>query len=402
MTIILGNYIDFNIKSKRGLPAFNPAASNRMLRFAQALTSTGEEAIIVSPGSAMTMKWTGVIFHKHQTEKNQNIKIHYCSAIGLPVIGMLFEQINVLFSIWRLTHKHNIKGLIVYCYYPSSVWASLFAKYILKITIVEDLEDICIPKISDWKKSSEANPIQQIVGWFLMKIMLFVSDQIIIPTSNFLEFIKYKSKVEIISGCIEVPILKNSNLINSTNEPVRVLFAGALEDENGIPLLIDFLRMVDLDLELTKSYIFDISGDGSKASCLEEEIKKLKNCTVNFHGFLKESEYIELLSKIKITLVLQNPMGRYSIYKTPSKGYEYLGHGKIVVVSEIGDFGQLPEDISIQLKPYDAIVLFDLFKNFTVYKLNAISKNAYNYSKNNWDSLIVGYRLNNLMQNKEF
>jgi len=400
MTIIVGNYIDFNIKAQRGLPSFNPAGSNRMLRLAQSLTSIGEEVMIVSPACAMRMKWTGNLFHKQQIETFQNIKIQYCASIGLPIFGMLFEQIIVFLTIWKLSREHTVTSLVVYCYYPSSVWASLFAKYILRIKIIEDLEDICIPKLSDWRKSAEANPVQQIVGWFLMKLMLSISDHILIPTSKFLQFLRRKDNVALISGCIEVPILDKIDLSTTEMKSIRVLFSGALEDENGVPLLIDFLKMLDKDKELSNTFIFDISGQGSKSSYLQNEVEKLKNIKIYFYGFLTEEEYANLLEKAKIALVLQNPVGRYSNYKTPSKGYEYVSNAKTVIVSNIGDFGQLPEEVLIMLDSYDSKSLLEIFKNLTIDKMNAISKNAYDYAKKNWDSSIVGLKLIALLEKK--
>ena len=402
MTIILGNYIDSNIKVKRGLPSFNPAASNRMLRLAQSLQAVGEETIIVSPACAMNLKWTGILFYKQQIETIQNIKIHYCSAIGLPVLGMLFEQINVIFTIWKLSRKYRVKGLIVYCYYPSSVLASLFAKYILGITIIEDLEDICVPKISDWKRNVEANPIQQIVGWFLMKIMLLISNGVVIPTSKFLYFLKRKDNVVLITGCIEVPIFDVMQLKTLEMKSIRVLFSGALEDENGVSLLIDFFKLLDRDEELSRKFIFDISGHGSKSSFLQNEITIFKNLKINFHGFLAEDEYTNLLANVKIALVLQNPSGRYSNFKTPSKGYEYISNAKTVIVSDIGDFAQLPRDVLIMLESYDSKSLFEIFKNLTLNQINSISENAYSYSKQNWNSSIVGYKLLEILKKNNF
>lgn len=400
MTIILGNYIDFNIKTKRGLPSFNPAGSNRMLRLAQSLSAVGEEVVIVSPACALSMKWTGVFFHKRLKVTFKNIKIHYCMSIGLPIVGMLFEQIIILLTIWNFYRKTKVRTLIVYCYYPSSVWASLFAKYVLGMTIIEDLEDICVPRISDWRKRSEANPMQQIVGWFLMKTMLLISDSVIIPTSNFFPFLTRTNDVKLISGCIEVPVLDEMQLKISEMNSIRVLFSGALENENGVSLLIDFLKMVDGDEELSDQFIFDISGHGSKSSLLQNEVGRFKNIQVYFYGFLAEEEYVNLLDMAKIALVLQNPVGRYSNYKIPSKGYEYMSNAKTIIVSDIGDFRQLPQEVLIMLNPYNAEALYGIFKNLSIDKINSISINAYNYSKKNWDSKIVGNKLLELLEQK--
>lgn len=397
MTIILGNYIDYDIKTKRGLPSYNPAGSNRMLRLAHSLKSVEEEVMIVSPASAMRLKRTGTFFHKKELESNGEIKIHYCSALGLPFLSTFYEQINVLITILKLSKEIKIKAIIVYCYYPSSVWASLFSRFFLKVKIIEDLEDVCVPKLSDWKKSSEANPIQQLVGWFLMKIIVLISDSIIIPTANFVPYVKKNKKIEIISGCIDVPCLTELNLNSNDLNTINVLFSGALEDENGIPLFLDFLKLLDNNAEIAKLYSFHISGEGSKTQILKNELLKLNNIESKFYGFLSERDYADLLDLTNIALVLQNPSGRYSQLKTPSKGYEYMSNAKLVIVSNIGDFGKLPQGISILLNEYEATYLYKVFASLDSEIINTIGKSAYDYSKNNWDSKVVGDRLKALV-----
>ena len=219
----------------------------------------------------------------------------------------------------------------------------------------------------------------------------------VIPTSKFLYFLKRKDNVELISGCIEVPIFDEMQLKTLEMKSIRVLFSGALEDENGVSLLIDFFKLLDREKELSEKFIFDISGHGSKSSFLQNEITKFKNIKINFHGFLAEDEYNYLLANVKIALVLQNPLGRYSNYKTPSKGYEYMSNAKTIIVSNIGDFAQLPQGVLIMLESYDSKSLFEIFKNLTLDQMNIISQNAYNYSKNNWNSPIVGQKLIELL-----
>ena len=396
MVLILGNYIGFSIKSKRGLPAFNPAGSNRMLRFAKSLKSVDEEVMIISPASAMRLKWTGKIFHKNEIECINGIKIHYCSTFGLPFISTFYEQFSVLFTIRKLVRENKIKVIMVYCYYPSSVWASLYSKYFLKVKIVEDLEDVCVPKLSDWKKDTEANPIQQLVGGFLMKIIIFMSDLIIIPTANFLPYIRVDKKVEIISGCIDVPNINEIDVIRNDIKSINVLFSGALEDENGIPLFLNFLKLLNNNPVIAKEFSFHISGHGSKSQVLKDELLKLNNINTKFYGFLTESDYTDLLGKIKIALVLQNPSGRYALLKTPSKGYEYMSNAKLIIVSKIGDFEKLPNGTCMLLEKYNETNLYEVFVNLNEDKINLIGKSAYIYSKENWDSKIIGARLKNL------
>lgn len=391
MIVIIGNYIDERVRVERRLPAPNPAGSNRMMRLGMALRSVGEEVLILSPGSAMRMRWAGRFFHAARIYQEDRIPILYCHAVGLPVLGMLWEQLSLFFHLWRLSRKKKLTGLIVYCYYPSSVVAALFARFFLKLDIVEDLEDICEPHLSDWNYKSEARPVQQIVGWLAMKVMILLSNAIIIPAKKFQYFVGKNKRSEIVTGCMEIKDRIAS--AKRTKNKINVLFAGALEVGQGIELLVKTFHELQRHPDTAERYRFDLCGYGSQEKWLKVQIEKIKNVEIKLHGFVSNEKYEELLTNSDVCLVLQNPSGRFASHKTPSKGYEFMGNGKAVIVSNIGDFAELPDTIRILLEPYSGVHLATLLGELDIGSIQCIANAAHDYALNHWSLSTVGGKI---------
>jgi len=362
-----------------------------MIRLGMALRSVGEKVLILSPGSAMRMGWSGRLFHQHQIHQDNRIPIFYCHTIGLPVLGMLWEQVSLSLHLWRLSRKTELTGLIVYCYYPSSLIAALFARLFLNLDIVEDLEDICEPHLSDWNRKSEARPVQQIVGWLAMKVVLSISRAIIIPTKKFQCFVGKGKRSEMITGCMEI----KDRIVPTRGEKhkINVLFAGALEVGQGIQLLVETFHELHRDPDTAVRYQFGLCGYGSQEEWLRAQIEKIKNVEINFHGFLSNEEYEELLDNSDVCLVLQNPSGRFASYNTPSKGYEFMGSGKAVIVSDIGDFAELPDTIRILLVPYSGQRLATLLRELDIASIQRIGNAAHDYAQSHWSLRSVGKKI---------
>jgi glycosyltransferase involved in cell wall biosynthesis len=397
MVVIIGNYINERIRVERRLPAPNPAGSNRMMRLGMALRSVGEDVLILSPGSAMRMGWSGRLFHPSQIHWENRIPILYCHTVGLPILGMLWEQISLFLHLWGLRHNKHLTGLIVYCYYPSSVIAAIFTRVFFNLNVVEDLEDICEPHLSDWKHNSGARPVQQIVGWLTMKIMISISKAVIIPTKKFQYFIRKDKPLEIITGCME--ITDRIVQVKKRKDKINVLFAGALEVEHGIKLLVETFHELKKYPSTAGRYRFELCGYGSQEEWLRNEIEKIDNVEINLHGFVSNKEYMELLENSDVCLVLQNPSGRFARYNTPSKGYEFMGNGKAVIVSDIGDFAELPGTVRLLLEPYSGRHLAILLRDLDITTIQHIGNAAYDYAQNHWSLKKVGEKIQTLFYN---
>ena len=133
-------------------------------------------------------------------------------------------------------------------------------------------------------------------------------------------------------------------------------------------------------------------GSG-KYEWLRERIGQLSQIKVCYRGFLSFSEFDALYKTVDICLALQQPNGRYGQFKAPSKGYEALCSGKALIVSDVGDFDDLPEDVCYKLKPYTAVRLAEIMSGLTLKEVSSKKINALVYSRDNFESSIVGQRI---------
>ena len=91
--LYIGNYLDENIVSERGLPTRNPAGSNRMLRLASSLQSSNKSTVIISPGISVRNKYRK-LFHAKKVSHCGTVPIVYSPAVGIPFIEVHLSNIH--------------------------------------------------------------------------------------------------------------------------------------------------------------------------------------------------------------------------------------------------------------------------------------------------------------------
>jgi glycosyltransferase involved in cell wall biosynthesis len=268
------------------------------------------------------------------------------------------------------------------------------------------VEDVSVPKFSDWYVGKEVRPLQQLFFYFCMNCISFLSSATIIPTQHFSKYLPNKKNVKVITGCLDVPnkplsFLEDVPHICKDEIFVRILFSGKLEFEHGIDIFLDSIHEVQLKCGCTQiSYVIDICGQGPKSAWVNQYIFENGISKIIFHGFVSNSEYLDLLKQSDICVALQQPLGRYGFLKTPSKVYEYLAYGKAVISTDVGDLSELPQGVITLIDTQNQ--KFSLTQS--LYSLlsdpDMISKQkqlAYNYARENFAYKQVAKSIESLM-----
>jgi hypothetical protein len=322
--IFIGNYLDSQIVKIRSLKYNNPAASNRIIRLSESLLANNFDGYIIAPGSSARINFNKKLLYPIQIKRKNGLIVIYSPALSIPYLSSVFEIISISYLYLFLIIKKTTSLLIVYCYYPSNI-IPIFISKLFRIKTILDLEDIVVPQISDLYKHHITFSLQQFFGKILMLFSINFCDKIIIPTLKFSKFICEKNKIILIDGCIEASI---SNTKSIDTNSLNILYGGYLNEENGLNLFLETLHLLNLQEGIYKKFHFYICGKCDNEFFLQESIKKFDNLDIKFYSFLDQNEYSKLLKKMDICLVLQNPEGRNSNNKTPSKGYEYMAHSK--------------------------------------------------------------------------
>lgn len=331
--LVIGQFVDARVMRERGLPSPNWAGSNRMRRLAGALRTAGMRPVILSPGTALRMRRVERLWHEPTVRRAGRVPVLYARAMGFPFLGVLLEPLFLILAARALFLRGGgITGAMVYNFSPGLVVVALFLAVFRGVPIHADLEDLSVPRASDWAPGSAARPFQQLVYWGCMKAILRVAESVVVPTRRFLEAVPPGKPALVVTGCLE-----DSELCTPGAErppgPVRVLMAGELDRENGFDVFRETASRWRRDAASSGAIEFFACGHGGVAPGAEGDVKVL--------GALEQDAFRRLLSSVDVCVALQRPDGRWNGLKTPSKVFEFLGAGKVVVTTDTGDFDEI-------------------------------------------------------------
>lgn len=230
-----------------------------------------------------------------------------------------------------------------------------------------------------------------------MNLVSRICDAYIVPTRRFLRYLPPKP-TEVITGCIEIPSISGAQL---TPPPTRVLFAGKVEREHGIVQFVEALEALD-KTPAAERLQADVCGSGNMLDWVAERLSRLTTLRATVHGFVSSTQYKELLGAAHICVALQDPAGRNAQFKTPSKIYEFLGYGKAVIATDVGDVREIAESALCMLNALNSAEierhLFRLSQNPDT--LEVLQGHARQHSIDYFSYEIVGARLRRLMGNE--
>lgn len=378
-----GLFVTEQTHNKRSLPGWNVAATKRMFRLVYAFKRNGIKCFMASPGIMPRIKGHGQRL-KPIIERRNGVVAVSLGQLALPWIGYLLSPLSyVLFAI-RLARRHKIRTVVQYCYYPGEIILSLWCKIFYGSRIILDCEDISVPSFKDWKKGSETRPVQQIWGYLLLKFSVLISSKVIILSRKFNDIIPTKKSI-VISGCQKVDDLTLGE--SDEKAEICILYSGRVSKENGADIFADSIIRLD-NMKTASPLHFLVCGSG-----LIEEMKKklsgIKNIKVDFLGFLGNNEFDAMYNGVDVCLALQNPTGRHGRYKVPSKAYEAICSGKVLLAGDMGDFADIPDNVCLHLRPYTAEKLAEIFCSLSVEDVIPMRKAALDYGRQNFDVSVV-------------
>lgn len=360
--IYIGGFLNERIVNERQLPTRNPAGSNRMQRIANALQSAGQPVLIVSPGTCLRPKFTGIFIHSLRICRTKSTPVIFSPAIGVRFLSAFSSYIFLPLTLLKLFSKKDISAVIIYNFSPLLVILSAWIKWILRIPVFQNIEDVSIPELTDWIPGKEVRPFQELIFSVCMKFIAWLSNGLIVPTKRFLKYVALKPNL-VITGCIA--IIKNGVKKNNNREKkIQILFAGKIGDEHGISLFVETLFKIDQQNDFSDKIEVNICGSGVKSDWLSSQCERINTIKVKYHGFVNDQKYKRLLEASNVCVALQDPTGRYATYKTPSKVYEYLGNAKAVIATDVGDLVELPEDVITICTAFNASELYDKIESF--------------------------------------
>lgn len=153
----------------------------------------------------------------------------------------------------------------------------------------------------------------------------------ILATSELCRLLSSQSSYVVCCGAYS-PFIKRSRL----NDKTQILYGGVLNKNKGIGIVLESARYLS-----PQEYEINICGFGNLSEIQEterlinENNENKNNCHITWHGKLIGKEYSKLMSNCDIGLACQIVSDDLGNNSFPSKIYEYLRNGLIVISSSV-------------------------------------------------------------------
>jgi len=362
--LYFGAYHLPEVAEQRRLPGRNIAGTNRMRRLAEAMVQCGARVHIVSSAVSLRCGLYPGILHSADRRMDGVLPITTVPSLGVPVLGALCEPFLLIG--WTLLYllRHRVSVVIVYGFYPTFALLCVVLR-VLRLRVISQIEDVSVPKWSDFSRNRAARPMQQLILWPCMKLVTVVAHAVVVPTRRFEAVLPRRKRRLVITGCMRRdPAAQGADMDKLHDGRLDVLFAGRHTDDSGLDVLLGLLRALREDPDLGRR--FRIHSCGTKS--YPQELVSLARDSgdgldVRLHGILSDKDYRDLLHRVHIGLALQVSRGRFGNFKTPSKAYEFLGLGKLVIAYDVGDLADLSPDRLVLLRQETAAELVEAFRD---------------------------------------
>ena len=210
-------------------------------------------------------------------------------------------------------------------------WARLIG-YKIIIDVVEDLEAFTSFK-------SFKNKLKYKSGIFFRKRLDGYADGFTV-VSTLLDEKIHAAYPKIPRFFLPVTINKyllNNDKVNAQYEGLKIFYSGSFNEKDGLPYLLAALQII---ANSNRSFKLILSGKGTESEMkkfwLDVREHKLDDF-VDYRGFLSRKEYMKVLSAEADVLCMTRVNSAYANAGFPFKLGEFLGTGKPVIASTIGD-----------------------------------------------------------------
>ena len=391
--IYYGAAVTDRIFSMRQLPLRNAPATQRMTRVASAVRRTGLKCYILSPAIQPRIRTSWKVLSPILSLHN-GIPIIAIRQIGVKLFGYLLAPFFAIGAARRISKRRRIETVVQYNFHPDVLMFALWCKLAYGSHVMLDFEDASRISWRDWLPHSEIRAFNQFFTTILQKAALRACDSVFMPSEKFLWALPRGKSYMIVRGCQRVEPI-GAIQKRDGNAKIHVLLSGSLTRQNGLDLFFDAIQLLQDDPALER-FSFSVCGVG-QLQYARRRADNLRSGVVHVLGTLTNSQFADLYKDVDVCLVLQDPAGRFGQSKSPSKGYEALCSGKTIIVTEIGDFGLLPDEVCYHLKKFDSNELAQTLRPMKPEEVYGKRLAAIRFASANYDLSVVGQRLVGLM-----
>lgn len=262
--------------------------------------------------------------------------------------------------------KNTMVAVLTTGYHPNEMMALLMARS-CKVGVFSIVFD------THAQGNSRMNPIKRwaaniyfSLGYKLLSHVsgVIVLNDLFIKNQN-KKFRYLKSKI---GGICRLSQITTKN----KNEPVRFFYAGTLNEENGVLLILEFLNInTDHNVEIV------LAGYGE----LTENVRAFarRDSRLKFFGSLAEADLINEIAKSNFLFCLRDPYSPVCQYAFPSKLIKFMSSGVPVIANKFPGLGEEYYPYLLLIENFTAAALSVLIGKLNIGDYGGIGDSAKSY-----------------------
>lgn len=342
--LYLCNYMTDDIQKKRNNRAtFSQAANNKITGIAKALLYNDCEVVILSSG--LVNNKTGR-FYPEESDTAGFAEVIYAGMRDIPIVGSFSSAVHMYRLICRICTEKKVDNIIFYNYKPEVALPALWAKKRFGIPITVEYED-------GYSKVADVKGLKKLIFTKTEQLVAKKLDSAILVSAQLQPLFSVPSVV--VRGVVNEEFYQEScNYIKEKNEKFTILYSGDLGKTRGVGILYNALNYFKKDCKVV------ITGKGQLES---------NDPRIDFKGFVSYQEVKNLMNQADVLLQCQRIKDSFAQVSFPSKIFEYIATGNIIVSSAMQDVKKIAGDAIIYYEDDDARKLSEaLEKAYLLYK----------------------------------
>lgn len=298
---------------------YSQPGNNKITGILDSLMAANCDVTVLSNG--LVNKKSGKFFKK-LIGQFHGAQVIYCSILDLPVLNTLSSVISVCKEIRRISKTNGIDNIIFYNYKPEVAFPALYAKKVLKIPITIEFED-------GFTTISYLGSFKKLIMGLTEKIVSKCVDSAIVVNSLIAK--RYKVPTVVVRGIVDTDFYNECVAYKKKkNAKFTILYSGGLNHARGIYVLLEALNYIHQDFSLI------ICGKG--------EIENTYDPRVIYKGFVTIEEVHYLMKQADLLVITQLKNNVFGNESFPSKLFEYVATGNMIIASNVGDLRQFAGD----------------------------------------------------------
>ena len=317
----LASYKSQDIVKSRGLKGYSQAGNNKQEGIVKCIEKAGMKVTVISPVCNNNKSFR---FHKLEKGKISLSDVIYMPFISVPYVNHISSIVFALIYLCSMVWRGQINRILFYNHGPKTSIPAIFMKVLFGIPIYVEYED-------SYYRGNK-NLLKKGYGFCVEKAVNKIVDGAILVNSLLIDEIKTENFVICRGFTRKLKYRRNRDL---DDKEVWIAYTGELDNIRGIDTFVNGVLELPDEIDGKKIRIF-ITGDGPLKKWMLDMIDKAEN--IEYLGFLERGEYGRLLVNADI-LVNPHKEGVSDLF--PSKVFEYMSTGNIIVSSNCSDISLL-------------------------------------------------------------